>query len=239
MKNLFFVLALVMAFGAAEAQAAYYLELGGVEGESSSATGALQVEATVVATSTPARASTNTSSSLEVSTQSGEEKKGNVEMQWKVEEGTKATTQGVEPDEIDVSVSQENATNFGVLLGGGSDDDTEEEKAERMKGLERAQEVILENARASDQAIESISLNFEKITTRVRQEVRLFGFIPIETTATVDIDVSEKVTVTFPWWAIFASGDDQDAVRDRVLTTLSNVLKTKHDTIKNAIGNIR
>lgn len=238
MKNLFFALALVVACSAVEAHAAYYLELGGVEGESSSATGALQVEATV-ATSTPARASTKTTSSLEVSTQTGEEKKGNVEMQWKVEEGTKAATQGVEPDEIDVSVSQENATNFGILLGGGSDDDTEEEKSERLKGLERAQEVLLENARASDQAIESVSLNFEKISTRVRHEVRLFGFIPIETTATVDIDASEEVEVTFPWWTFFAAGADKDAIADRVISTLSNVLKTKHDTVKNAIGNIR
>ncbi len=59
-------------------------------------------------------------------------KKGNVEYNWKVEEGEKLEQTGVEPDEIDFMGENEQTTNFGVLLEGNSDDD--EEAAGRQKG---------------------------------------------------------------------------------------------------------
>jgi len=96
---------------------------------------------------------------------------------------------------------------------------------ERLRGLERAEQVILENAKASDQSIESISLNFQKITTRVRHEVKVFGFIPVTTTAEVDIDAQEIVKVKFPWWTFLASDKDKDEIGKRVLENLSEVLK--------------
>lgn len=223
----------VAAFAATD----YYLEIEGIKGESRASA------STETSVSSTGRATTST------------EAKGNVEYEWKVEEGEKAEAKesgekggtedinigvgelrntGIEPDEIDFMGESENATNFGILLGGGSDD-----SEERAQGLERARLVLEENAKASDQAIESVSLNFEKITTRVRHEVRLFGFIPVEATAEVDVDAEQRVAVRFPWWTIFASGDDEESVAERVYTTLSNVLKTKHDTVKNAIQNVR
>lgn len=160
------------------------------------------------------------------------EKKGNVEYEWKVEEGESAT-KGIEPDEIDVMADGEPLTpDFGILLGG-------EESEERTQGLLRAQAVLLENAKASDQAIESVSLNYEKISTRVKHEVRVFGFIPATVEATVDIDAEQNVKVTFPWWTFLATGKNSDEIGDRVFATISNVLKTKHDTVKNSINNVR
>lgn len=254
----------LIPFGSAYAAADYYLKIDGVEGESTaraSATGAaeatvtsvIQSETTVEADGKSHKGEIDLSSATEA-----EKKKGNVEYGWKVEEAEKAMeaesgerggtadinigvgelqNTGIEPDEIDFMGESENATNFGILLGGSGDN--EETDEERAQGLERARLVIEENAKASDQAIESVSLNFEKITTRVRHEVRLFGFIPIETTAEVDVDVEQRVAVRFPWWTIFASGDNDESVAERVYSTLSNVLKTKHDTVKNAIQNVR
>jgi hypothetical protein len=248
MKYTLFVVALLAV--SASAHAAVYMEYEGVKGETTKTAVQGTVEIQAVTTTNPPRETTTVSSG------SDSEKKGNVEYTWKVEEGTKAATDegekggtedinigvgelqesaGVEPDEIDFQGDSENATNFGILLGGGSGED----EAERAQGLERARLVLEENAKASDQAIESVSLNFEKITTRVRHEVRLFGFIPLETTADVDIDAEQRVAVRFPWWTIFASGDDEKLVAERVYSTISNVLKTKHDTVKNSIGNIR
>ncbi len=226
----------VSATGALAASTDYYLKLDGVEGESTKAEATTQVEVKTPRAETTGGVQVSAGDVTGDSTGSA---KGNVEFEWKVEEGEK--TPGVEPDEIDAMDDDDDgdefATNFGVLLGGGSDDSDDDE--ERLHGLERARLVIEENARASDQAIESISLNFEKITTRVKHEVRVFGFIPVEATADVDVDASGEVTVRFPWWAIFASGKDSDNLGLRIRANLSNVLKTKHDTVKNSINNVR
>lgn len=167
-------------------------------------------------------------------TSSGTSKGGNVEYEWKVEEGEKAP--GIEPDDIDSADDGEPLTpDFSILLGGGGSGDDEE----RAEGLERARQVLEVNAKASEQAIESISMNFEKITTRYRQSVKLFGFIPMTAMATVEIDAEQNVKVKFPWWGFLASGKDNENVGQKVFSAISNVLKTKHDTVKNAIGNIR
>lgn len=179
---------------------------------------------------------------LEIDTikgESPEKKKGNVEVQFKVEEGQKATTPSIEPDEIDVADDGEPVTpDFGILLGGGTDQN-DDGAQEREEGLERAIEILSVNAKASDTAIESVSLNFEKISTRIRHKVKLFGFIPAKVAVTVDIDTDEKVRVSYPWWAFFSSGKDSDALGQRTFMTLANVLRANHDTIKNSINNIR
>ena len=147
--------------------------------------------------------------------------------------GDGAEGEGVEPDEIDFNGKQE--SNFAILLSsGGSDGDND--------GGQRAAEVLEILKDGLDEAgvaTEHISLNFEKITTKVKQEVKLFGFIPVQAIATVEIDAEERVKVKFPWWAFLASGKDKAAIGNRIFTSLSNVLKTKHDTIKNSINNVR
>ena len=157
--------------------------------------------------------------------------KGNVEFEWKVEKG-----ENLLDDEEPVT------PDFGILLGGGHDQDDDSDSVptkDEDVGLARALEVLEDNAKASDQAIESVSLNFEKITTKIKQEVKILGFIPTTVTVTVDVDALANAEVHYPWWAFLASGKDSDLIGARVVNTLSNVLKTKHDTIKNAIGNIR
>lgn len=245
--------------------AAAYLKFDGVDGETkASADTAVQTSIAPTTATAPTRATGSTGASvqttgatgagttgavapqptnpepvtpalLEIDGVKGETtKKGKVEMEWKVEEGEKGAPQPGTPRDVSPR-PEETMPDFSILLGGGEGQTDEE----RMKGLERAQAVILEHAHASDQAIEQVSLNFEKITTKVRQEVKLFGFIPVEATAEVDIDTAQQVKVHFPWWAFLATGADSDALGDRVFQTISNVLKTKHDTVKNAISNVR
>lgn len=236
--------------GSALAATDYYLKIEGVEGESTSAGTAAPVRA-VRATTTPTEAKGNVEygwkvekgesiettgiepDDIDASNSDESEAKGNVEYGWKVEEGEKLETTGVEPDEIDfMGEGEPLTTNFGVLLGGGSDDGDEE-------GKEAALEIILKGAEEEGAPMEQISLNYEKIEAKLAQSVKLFGFIPVMVKADVEIDSENQVKVRFPWWAIFAAGDDGEALGEKVFTALSNVLKTKHNTIKNSIGNVR
>lgn len=120
-----------------------------------------------------------------------------------------------------------------------------------------ARGVLLENA-----AMEEMSLNFEKIKTKYRSSGKLFGFLPVSFSQEVEVDTEGddfgRVKVTMPWYsfllkpdvpaaelesAIGVSVGDNDnwnfGAYASVVATISNVLKTKHDTAKNAIGNIR
>jgi hypothetical protein len=191
-----------------------------------------------------------------------QEKKGNVEYEWKVEEGTKATEEesgekggtedinigvgelqntGIEPDEIDFMGEGKLVTNFGVLLGGGDDDsDGDDEKAREIH--DAVVEILLQGAAEAEMPIEQISLNFEKINATVPYAVRIFGFIPATVRAHVEIDGEDHVKVRFPWWAFFASNtgkENKEEVGERAYSTLSNVLKAKHDTAMNAIRNLK
>lgn len=98
------------------------------------------------------------------------------------------------------------------------------------------------------------------------EPAKLFGFIPfgLRTTAVGDVDAdgATEVKVKFPWYHIFAKKlipiDDIEAgikaeleqfeltrlqtlhaQMAKMLQTISEVMKTKHDTVKNSIGNIR
>jgi type VI protein secretion system component Hcp len=159
-------------------------------------------------------------------------KKGNVEFEWKVEEGESAPA---EPGVTDVTTGGQAVTpDFSILLGGGSDDD--EATASRR---DEVAGILKQGMEEAGMPVEQISLNVEKIKTKVAQEVRLFGIIPVRATATVEIDAENRVKVKYPWWSFLASGKDAEGLGERIFTTLSNVLKTKHDTVKNAIGNVR
>lgn len=124
-----------------------------------------------------------------------------------------------------------------------------------------AKGILLENTQA-----EHISLNYEKIQVKTRGTGKLIGFIPISFVQQVEIDAdgegAGKVRVKMPWYSFLLSPDipaeeiEEEATRAIVenggenqnwdfgarafaLKTLSNVLKTKHDTAKNSVGNIR
>lgn len=229
----------------------YLLEIGGVEGESTKG---------------------GTASSAAASQPKGN--KGNVDFNWKVEEGesapgvepdeidaqddpqeastdyllklggvegesTKGNVPGVEPDEIDVATDPEPLTpDFGILLGGGSSSGDDEEGLTEEQQSEVA-EILLQGLQEQGAPAETLSLNYEKIKTRATQLVKFLGFIPMTISATVEIDAEEQVKVKFPWWSFLVSGKDGDSLGQQIFTSLSNVLKTKHDTVKNAINNVR
>lgn len=258
MKKLIFA-GVISLLPFAFAQAAVFIKIDDIDGESTKSEPAtLQINAvqvdTTQATPTPTRVATpedpqesQTDAYLEIKGVEGESKetKGNVETEWKVEEGESASprpqritpkpTQGIEPDEIDfMGDGEPNASNFGILLSGGNDDSDEAEESRHELG-----HILLQGAQEEGAPIENISLNYEKVEAKVAQPVKFLGFIPLTVKATVEIDAEDRVKVRFPWWAIFASGKDSDGVGERTFTTLSNVLKSKHDTVKNSINNIR
>ncbi len=233
---------------------------------------------------------------LEIDTIKGETsdgaKKGNVEVNWKVEEGEKLETTGVEPDEIDFMGESEQATNFGVLLGGGSEDDdaefrggvkvaagdvnglTEEEKQMFLSAVKAHAQVTsgqgLENFAigilVENENMEEISLNYEKIKLSHRARGKFLGFIPVSLTEVVEIETEGEnvgeVKVKFSWLSFLTSkevkaSELETAIKAEISTNLgnnenwdfgsralalslvSNVLKTKHDTAKNSINNVR
>lgn len=162
---------------------------------------------------------------------------GSVDVFMEIEGVKGESTKGAEPPSPPLEVAPEPEAltpDFSILLGGGSSEDDE-----ATEGQQQAAAVLLQGAQEEGLAAESISLNYEKITTKVSTPVKMFGVIPVTVTATVEIDAASRVRVRFPWWTFLASGKDGDGLGARVFTALSNVLKTKHDTIKNAIGNIR
>lgn len=199
-------------------------------------------------------------------------RKGNVEVNWKVEEGesapgvepdeigvmedpeeastdyllklggvdgesTKNTVPGVEPEEIDVAVNPQPLTpDFSILLGGGSDSGESEALTEAQQSA--VAEILLQGMQEQGAPAETMSLNFEKIKTTSKQQVKLLGFIPVNVDVTVEVDAEGEAVVSYPWWGFLAAGKD-DSIGETILTALSTVLTTKHDTIKNAIGNIR
>jgi len=99
-----------------------------------------------------------------------------------------------------------------------------------------------------------------------KQPAKLFGFINTEYTASAQIDEFGRLKVQFPWWLALSSdnadeveaalkesidelGDDaqmayldlQDSVQkqQQLIQMMSNIMKTKHDTAKAAINNVR
>ena len=255
MKTLYFLVAGALTFvsvGFAHGASDYYLKLGGVEGESSASATTTTGVQTIQAQPSPSAGGTedinigvgelqesgSVRPATDVAAPSTGTTKGKVEYEWKVEEGESAAPNpSIEPDEIDVADDGEPITpDFSILLGGGGGSDDDEAAEESRANVA---DILRQGAEEAGLPTESISLNFEKITTKVKQSAKFLWFIPASVTATVEIDAENRVQVKFPWWAFFLAGKNGDELGEKVFTTLSNVLKTKHDTVKNAIGNIR
>lgn len=241
MNYLLLILALALPT-AAGAASDVYLKLDDIDGETTSAretetTSVMPIRAEITTTDadavTPPDAPQEgrTDALLEIGGVEGESTKGKVEFEWKVEEGEKSPEA---PGATDIAAGAQPLTpDFSILLGGGSDDD---ENAREGRAV--AAEMLMRGMQEAGAPVEQVALNYEKITTKLRQDVKLFGFIPVQAAVEVDVDAEQRVTVRFPWWAFLASGKDA-GLGERVFTTLSNVLKAKHDTLKNAIQNVR
>lgn len=125
---------------------------------------------------------------------------------------------------LDVATSPEPISpDFSILLGGDSETEA----------------ILLRGVKDEGLAVERVSLENEKIETTVRSSGKLFGLFAVSLPATVEIDGEERIKVRFPWWGFLVSGKESSTVGEKVFAAISNVLKTKHDTVKNSVGNIR
>ena len=222
-----------------------YLELGTIKGESEEKQMDSDDDATI------------NSSEAELETS------GNVEYEWKVEEGEKAN----KPKEI-------------IVVGGkvrGWDPKTKEEIVSVAPST--ATEVVTDEDLAlfvtagtlKTEMVEEVSINYKKIKVSAGIPAKLFGLVPtsISTTLVIERDAESnsygRVKVQFPWWHILTaklvseqtvqslyeeevkkSGSsvtvDLENLQQEMaqqFQTLSNVMKTMHDTAKSIIQNIR
>lgn len=149
-------------------------------------------------------------------------------------------------------------------------------KPEAVRTFEDLQ-VYIEAVVLNDAAIEGIEIRQGILELESREQGKLFGFIPIEMSSRVIVDLtlqdseSDPVDVKLPWWHIFVKKsyspsaleeelrantigvfdpskwenvDNSEAPADasrvaRVLGFISNIMKTRHDTVRNSISNVR
>ena len=133
--------------------------------------------------------------------------------------------------------------------------------------------VYVEAVALSDAAIQGITIKGKALEVTLREQGKLFWFIPVELPSIIVVDfkledsTGDLIDVRFPWWHIFVkknhgpgalkkelSGvsdsskwqkvDNSEAPTDisrlaQTLRLISNIMKTKHDTVKNSISNVR
>ena len=131
--------------------------------------------------------------------------------------------------------------------------------------------VLAASAVSEDENLESVSLNFEKITWEYKSYGKLLGFIPVSFTKTItvstDPETTGEVKVKFPWYRFLTRVDVSGKelgqeissafkgegiaglnpehepptieTRARIFTTISNVLKARHEAAMGSIRNIK
>lgn len=133
---------------------------------------------------------------------------------------------------------------------------------------QRAAEVALklraEAAAKADTNIQGVEITPEEVTIDYRRPAKLFGFIPVAYSHAFTLDGKGQISHGRPWWLIFASDDAVDFElgveaafqhnqsnldflklqniidrQDKILQTLSNILKTRHDVAMSAIRNMK
>lgn len=182
---------------------------------------------------------------------SGEEK-GKVEASWKVEEGTKISVSAVEVRGWDPEKKQE--------FLGEVKANAELKTPEDLENFARG--VLLE-----DENITDIEFRNDGLEVAYRATGKILGIIPVSFTERVvaagEDGAEPEVRVLLPWWGFLlapdvAPGDIEAEVKKghkneidivswswgasnagSYVTLISNVLKTKHDTVKNSINNVR
>lgn len=210
-----------VAYGATDS----YLKIGGVEGDSTRAPSRGTTTTSDIATPKDGQEA-QVDVFLKIEGVEGEANKDDTNNKYKETEEEKKIQLG------------ENAlaTEFAILVG-----ETDEELAELAKNRTKIIILLKDGMEEEGTPVEEIRLNFEKIKTNiiieVKREIKFLGVIPINAKAEVDMNTTGKVKVKFPWWAFLASGKNKEELGGKVFSTLSNVLKTKHDTVKNSIGN--
>lgn len=196
--------AVLISASVASAQTDAYIKIDGVEGEAS-ARSELGVTAQPNATSSA---------------------KGNVEVNWKVEEGEKAEEAdtgthvgggggGAGKVQMNTSASMRG----GISVAAGDVNGlTAEEKATFLTAVKTHAQVRsgqdLENfakgVLVAHESIENVSLEEKKIVVAQRTQAKFLGFFPISYVQEVEVETaaetSERVKVRFPWFAFLLSG---------------------------------
>jgi hypothetical protein len=131
------------------------------------------------------------------------------------------------------------------------------EKKESIVGKVRAE---------TDKNLElnSVEIAEDAVSVDYAAPAKLFGFIPMTARLHISTDANYRVKVKFPWYRFLIRTDYADIAAEtesvfqhnqtdleflkkqgtdgsqfRIFELLSNVLKTKHDTVKNSISNVR
>ena len=151
--------------------------------------------------------------------------------------------EGIEPDEIDYVGDDEPqplTPDFSILLGGGTEGGPKDDGVVVLGAEVQAEvsEILKTGMAEADRPVEDVAFQYGKIIVKLEQELSLFGVIHVTPVVTVEVNADGRVKVRYPWWAFLASGKD-DTLGEKIFSTLSNVLKTKHDTVKNSISNVR
>jgi|GEM_PF-3893152 len=120
---------------------------------------------------------------------------------------------------------------------------------------------LAEQALADDPRVKLIKLQPDLTEIDYEYRGRLFGVIPVKPVLKATADADGNVKVKFPWYEIFVNRSgaveesdlsatveaevsasinaDPISVQARIFQTISNIMKSKHDTAKNSVGNIR
>jgi hypothetical protein len=114
----------------------------------------------------------------------------------------------------------------------------------------------------NDENVVSVQVDEKKVEVKYREPAKLFGFISSSLVAKASVDAEGRVKVKFPWYRFLFSlkKDVQAASLEAAISTetqaalnlqsavarqaqylqmVSNIMKTRHDTAKSVIQNIR
>lgn len=216
-----------------------YLKIGDIKGESTEANAS----------------STGTSTS----------KGGNVEFEWKVEEGKSAASKPKEIVVVGSKVRGWDPETKAEVLGVAPQD------ADQVQN-ETDLAFLLVRAAHDDENIGEVEVNLEgesRVRVEYFQPARLFGFIPVGLAHSIevrtDIENNDRVKINLPWWHIFAIKEvvvDEEALEEeislnfekisasasvessvrlesRAFQTISNAMKAAHDVAMSSIRNIK
>lgn len=181
-----------------------------------------------------------------------QEGKGNVEYGWKVEEGERISVEARELQELGEEEKQEFLSEVKTFA-----------ELQSKQDLENfARGILLE-----DENLLKVQFNPKKLSVSRKASGKLLGFIPViyteEMVASGEDGSDVEITVKLPWWSFLLSPDidPEELVTEAkkkhketieidswswgasnagsLLKAISDVIKTKHDTAKNSVSNLR
>lgn len=142
--------------------------------------------------------------------ESTDEAKGHVEYTWKVEEGSKGAAA---PQEIVAQGGTTTNPDTLRLQTRDCDDPSATCEPDRVTTQDRLRDYVERTANTFEQ-IREIRVSDEAITMQGVQSFKLFGFIPLHITSTIETsmnpDTFARVKVKLPWYSVLGSGANAD-----------------------------